>query len=119
MTHQIALVTLLAFSAVAAEPPLPIVSGDYPFQHRFAEHPSIRSIELTATISGRRIKLVNRQQSDVFPKGVIAEGILLWHAESTQWIIGQNDAAQYAKEVGGCTDGPEVVDLKQRVYWTC
>lgn len=21
--------------------------------------------------------------------------------------------------VGGCSDGPEVIDLEERIYWTC
>ena len=24
-----------------------------------------------------------------------------------------------AEAVGGCSDGPEVVDLEKRIYWTC
>ena len=54
-----------------------------------------------------------------FSRGVIAEGELTWHARSRQWIIGVESADKDADEVGGCSDGPEVVDLVARVYWTC
>ena len=77
------------------------------------------SITLTAKISGHRIKLINNSQSNVFPKGVIASGKLMWHSSSSQWIIGNSKSDQFAKEAGGCSDGPEVVDLQLKIYWTC
>jgi len=79
----------------------------------------MQSITLTAKISGRRIKLINNSQSSVFPKGVIASGKLMWHSSSSQWIIGQSKSDPFAKEAGGCSDGPEVVDLQLKIYWTC
>lgn len=105
--------------ASAVEPMLPIRSGLYAFQHKFAEQPEAPSIRLLAQISGRHIVLINEAQSSVFPKGVIAEGNLMWHAKSGQWIISQSPLDRLADEVGGCSDGPEVVDLEHRVYWTC
>jgi hypothetical protein len=98
---------------------LPLPSGDYVFLHRFAEHPEMASIELTAQIRGRHIVLVNNDGTDIFPRGVIEEGILMWHSSSAQWIIGTNPADTEAPEVGGCSEGPAVVDLQRRIYWTC
>jgi hypothetical protein len=113
-------IALLVSSAQAGSaPPLPIRPGQYTFQHRFAEHPSIKSISLTAKISGTHIVLINKTRSDVFPKGVIAEGTLMWHAGSKQWIIGQDASDQLIEDVGGCSDGPEVIDLQKKIYWTC
>lgn len=77
------------------------------------------SITLTATIRAGQITLTNNERADVFPIGVIAEGTLMWHSKSEQWIIGDGDADRSADEVGGCSEGPEVVDLVRRVYWTC
>jgi len=105
--------------AAATTPRQPLQSGTYTFQHKFAEHPGMQSITLTAKISGRRIKLINNSQSSVFPKGVIASGKLMWHSSSSQWIIGQSKSDQFAKEAGGCSDGPEVVNLQLKIYWTC
>ena len=99
------------------KPPLP--SGDYVFTHKFAEHPSIPSIKLDVQIRGPHIVLTNNDRTDVFPAGIINEGTLMWHAASGQWIIGTEPAAAKATEVGGCSDGPEVVDLERRIYWTC
>jgi hypothetical protein len=102
-----------------AEPRLPIQSGQYVFQHRFAEQPTTLSISLVAKIHGHHIQLFNETASQVFPKGVIAEGTLVWHVKTRQWIIAEVDADRRAKDVGGCSDGPEVVDLQQKIYWTC
>lgn len=120
MKWLIAAVALFASGAgVASEPSPPLPSGQYTFEHRFAEHPSIRSIPLTATIEGFQLVLVNPRASDPFPEGVVAKGELMWHAVSGQWIIGHSAADKTAAEVGGCSDGPEVVDLVARIYWTC
>ena len=101
----------------STEPPL--VSGDYTFAHRFVEHPDIPSIELAVQIRGRHIVLINNDRTDVFPAGVIAEGTLMWHGASGQWIIGTEPTDVDATEVGGCSDGPEVIDLRRKAYWTC
>ena len=115
------LVVVMVFSACEgtsnAEPPLP--SGDYAFMYRFEEHPGIPSIELSAQIRGRHIVLINNNRTDVFPKGVIEEGTLMWHAGSGQWIIVTDPDDADALNVGACSDGPSVVDLQRRIYWTC
>jgi hypothetical protein len=120
MKYLAMLTAILASAAVMASGrPQSIRSGEYTFHHRFYEQPNIPSIAITAKISGRHIVLINSSQSDVFPLGVIAEGTLMWHGASKQWIIGHDRSDGAAKEVGGCSDGPEVVDLQQKVYWTC
>ncbi len=43
----------------------------------------------------------------------------MWHAKSKHWIIGDNAKDKQAEEVGGCSDGPQVIDLKRGIYWTC
>jgi hypothetical protein len=53
---------LLVFSAHAeSPPPLIMKSGEYTFQHRFAEHPNIKSIALTAKIDGTHIQSLTNQ----------------------------------------------------------
>lgn len=116
----VVLATLLAACATTpGAPPLPLPSGTYEFRHRYAEHPDIPSLVLQARIDGRRIVLVNPVAADPFPAGVLAEGELAWHAASSQWIIVSSPEDAAATDVGGCSDGPEVVDLVARVYWTC
>ena len=120
MKHALAvLISVVAGCSSASEPPVPIKSGEYTFQHRFAEHPTMPSFRLKARIDGSHIVLTNPAPSGPFPAGVIAEGELMWHAGSKQWIIGSNASDRSVEDVGGCSDGPEVVDLVAKVYWTC
>jgi hypothetical protein len=120
MRLLVALCTIcLTPTAVAEDPPIPLPTGRYEFQHRFAEHPNIQSIKLIAEIVDDHIRLTNADSDAVFAFGVIEEGTLMWHAASQQWIIGDSDADREAGEVGGCSDGPSVVDLVKLEYWTC
>ena len=109
-----------AFGAIAGSaPPLPIPSGQYTFRHRFAEQPDLPSISLTAKISDHHIVLINPGKARVFPHGVVAEGTLMWNVAIKQWVIGTEASDSTTTEAGGCSEGPEVVDLVNRTYWTC
>lgn len=119
MKRLLAAVCFLSVTASAAEPQLPLPSGKYVFQHKFAEHPDMQSISLSAVISGKRIVVRNEVEDGTFPKGVLTDGTLMWHEKSKQWFIGFSPEDQQAKDVGSCSDGPEVVDLQKRIYWTC
>ena len=114
-----ALLLSVTSCSAASEPPIPINSGDYTFQHRFAEHPKLSSFQLKATINGSHIVLTNPAPSGPFLAGVLAEGELMWHPGSQQWIIGTDASDRSLQDVGGCSDGPEVVDLVRKIYWTC
>ena len=96
-----------------------LVSGDYVFAHRFEEHPDIPSTELAVQIRGRQVTIINNGPTDVFPRGLIEQGTLIWHAKSGQWIIGTNAADANAADLGGCSDGPSIIDLQRKIYWTC
>jgi hypothetical protein len=113
------LVALLGACGRTSEAELPLSSGEYVFTHRFAEHPDIPSIELTVRIRGRHVTVTNDAEAAVFPRGLIEEGTLMWHSRSGQWIIGAEPADAEAPVVGGCSDGPSVIDLRRKVYWTC
>jgi hypothetical protein len=113
------LIFLFASATACAAKPLLIEPGQYKFQHHFAEQPSIPSITVDVRIDGRHIVVTNNDKTDVFPHGVLAEGTLMWHSASGQWIIGDTPNDAKLSDVGGCSDGPEVVDLKNHVFWTC
>ena len=118
LTWGVAAMLCTACSA-PADPPVPLASGQYTFQHRYAEHPTMPSMRVTVTIRGTHLTVTNPVAADPFPAGDIAEGQLMWHGASAQWIISEDDADRLAQDVGGCSDGPEVVDLEQKIYWTC
>ena len=49
---------------------------------------------------------------------LIDSGILIKH-KSGKWIIAQSVNDKYADEIGGCSDGPSVIDLENKKYWLC
>lgn len=106
-------------SACAARQSLSLASGQYAFRQRYAEHPNMQGAVFDVKIDGNRIVVSSASEQGPFPKGVIEEGTLERHAKSGEWIIVRDPADREAEEVGGCTDGPTVVDLKDKVYWTC
>jgi hypothetical protein len=97
----------------------PIADGHYTFVVRLAEQPNTPGGQLEAEIRGRHIRVTSKPNASVFPAGLVEEGILLWHAITRQWIIGHNEDDADIVEVGGCSGGPFVVDLEQKVFWTC
>lgn len=117
-SRTLTLLCLLPLTVGTTERP-PLRDGEHAFRHRYAEHPNLPAHPLIARITGTHIVLVNRKPSSVFPLGVVAGGELMWHAASKQWVLGYDPADRTAEEVGGCSDGTEVVDLRGRVYWTC
>ena len=113
---------VVASQAVLAAPakhPPALKSGTYKFQHRFAEHPDMKSFSVIVKIHGSTITIVNPHATSLFPEGVLAQGRLTWHSKSRNWIIATEPSDAQASEVGGCSNGPEIVDLQKRVYWTC
>lgn len=101
------------------DPTVPLKDGIYQFAHKFAEQPEIKSIHFVVTIKGQHIKVENKEKGDIFPLGLMEEGQLKWHKLTKQWIISTSASDINAKEVGGCSDGPTVVDLVNKIYWTC
>lgn len=116
-----AIVALCALGAAGQATTLPIGSGQYQFEMKDAEFPSLPGTSVRVTLDGRLIKIVSdSRDSTVFPYGTtIDEGIVLWHAASQQWIIGSKESDENAVEVGGCSGGPAVIDLLGKVYWRC
>ena len=115
------LLLVLAISAAQASPAkqLPIGDGSYVFTHKDAEFENMVIGPVTVKIKGHHITVISHNPSDVFGQGIIDEGTLMWHNGSKEWIIGEHDADRFAKEVGGCSGGPTVVDLRKKIYWSC
>ena len=113
------LVCLVLSGSGQADPELPINSGEYVFQHRDAEFPSSPGFPVRVTIRGDEITVTNQKAYGPIPSGVIDQGTLMWHSMTNQWILGYGDADREAPEIGGCSDGPNVVDFEARIIWTC
>ncbi len=115
------LLMCFALTAYSAQPKmhLPLKSGTYTFKHKFAEQPDAGSSPLVVKIKGNHIAVYNRENSMGFPKGLIEKGTLVFHQKSQAWIISTSAEDINAEEVGGCSDGPTMVDLLNKIYWSC
>ena len=115
----IAVVGAVLSGTARADQSLPVKSGDYTFQHRDAEFPDSPGFPVKVSIQGHKVTVTNAKPHGPIPIGVIERATLMWHAKTKQWILGHSDTDREAPEVGGCSTGPNVVDFKTRMIWTC
>jgi hypothetical protein len=117
---RFAVLCCLGARATSSEPPLPISSGTYLFQHKDAEFPGSSGFPVTVMVRGRDVTVLNEQAGRSIPTGVIEEGRLTWHPASTKWILSSRPEDKHAPSVGGCGDSdPHTIDFKTREIWTC
>ena len=97
--------------------------GTYIYKTAFAEWGgrSLGSL-VTVVIKGNSIKVIANDKSNLSEtkKGdIIEQGIIMKHKKTGKWIIGHKASDKFAKEVGGCSDGPTVIDFQNKKWWTC
>src|SRR5262245_48796850 len=111
MCRAAVFVTLLSASVcLASDPPkAPLKSGTYRFQWKDAEFANSPGFPVKVEIDGERIRVVNEQKDRAAPVGTLDEGVLMWHAQSKQWILGHDESDKFAPTVGGCGDSDPYV----------
>jgi len=96
--------------------------GSYTYSIAFTEWDG-RSLGATCTvlIKGDSIKVIHNGKGNLTGKkgDIFDEGILMRHKKTGKWIIGHNANDVNAKEIGGCSDGPSVIDFKNKKWWSC
>jgi hypothetical protein len=96
--------------------------GTYRFDVAFAEFQGKSMGEkVTVVIKGETIQIIyegDGQLSQIKKGTVINEGKLIKHKKGV-WIIGKHAADAQLDEIGGCTDGPAIIDFKAKKYWMC
>jgi len=115
---------LVAFGPIGpahAAPPVPLASGEYRFLMKDVEFPNLSGTPIRIVVSGRHVKIVSDSlDSTAFPLGsIVDEGTIIWHSATGQWIVGNKESDGDAAEVGGCSEGPAVIDFVGNVYWWC
>jgi hypothetical protein len=50
---------------------------------------------------------------------ILAEGIIMKHKKTGKWIIGHFPNDVDAKELGGCGNGPTIIDFKRKIWLSC
>ena len=95
-------------------------SGTYEYKVAFAEWAG-KSLGSTVTvvISGDSIKVINNGSLSGKKGEIIDLGKIVKHKSTRQWIIATKPEDEFAEEVGGCSDGPRVIDFKNKKWWTC
>ena len=96
--------------------------GTYTYSIAWAEWGG-KSLGATCTviIKGDSIKVIHNGKSNVTGKkgDIYTEGKIMKHKRTGKWIIGRNEKDKDAKEIGGCSDGPSVIDFKTKRFWSC
>jgi len=96
--------------------------GTYTYAIAWAEWGG-KSLGATCTviIKGDSIKVVHNGKTNVTGKkgDIYAQGIIMKHTKTGKWIIGNSKKDKDAKEIGGCSEGPSVIDFKNKKFWSC
>jgi hypothetical protein len=112
------MVNFLAGAASSQKPK----DGTYTYAIAFAEWGG-KSLGATCTvvIKGDSIKIIHNGKPNLTgEKGdIMDQGIIMKHKKTGKWIIGRSPKDVYAKEIGGCSDGPSIIDFKNKKWWSC
>jgi hypothetical protein len=118
-TFLIACLFLCKYEVTQAQKPK---NGTYTYTIAFAEWQG-KSLGATCTviIKGDSIKVVHNGKANLTGKkgDILDQGIIMKHTKTGKWIIGHNQKDIDAKEIGGCSEGPSVIDFIGKKFWTC
>lgn len=97
-------------------------SGIYIYKYCDAEYNKCLST-CKVVIKGNKItiyatKELSKSITNLKEGDIIDKGFILKHV-SGKWIIGHNLKDKNAKEIGGCSEGPTIIDFKKKEFWTC
>jgi hypothetical protein len=103
----------------SAQKPL---DGTYLYKIAWEEH-NKKSLGATClvVVKGDSIKVIHDGNNSMTGKkgDIIDQGIILKHNATGKWIIGHSKADTNAKEIGGCSSGPTVIDFKRKIWFGC
>ena len=118
-TFSLAFILLFASLVTFAQKPK---DGTYTYSLAFAEWNG-KSLGATCTviIKGNNIKIVHNGKANLTGKkgDILDQGIIMKHTKTGKWIIGHSIKDRDAKEIGGCSDGPSIIDFKRKTFWSC
>ena len=96
--------------------------GTYTYSIAFEESNG-KSLGATCTvvIKGDSIMIIHNGKGNLTGKrgDIIDQGIIMKHIQSGKWIIGHSLKDRSSKEIGGCSDGPSIIDFKHKRFWSC
>jgi hypothetical protein len=112
------LMTFVALTVNAQKPK----DGTYIYAIAFDEWQG-KSLGATCTviIKGDSVTIVHNGTGNLTGKkgDILDQGIIMKHTRSGKWIIGHSLKDKEAKDIGGCSGGPHIVDFKRKKFWLC
>ncbi len=69
-------------------------------------------------IKGDSVFIRNHQGLSGKKGELIDSGILVQH-KNGDWIVAHSPDDKFEDEIGGCSDGPAIIDLKNKKFWLC
>lgn len=123
MKRRLPTLLFLALSSlVATKAAIAIDDGEYTFTIAFAEWDG-QSLGATCkvVIKGNSVIVLHDGNRTLSGRAgeIIDEGFIMQHKATGKWIVGKTENDKLAPEVGGCTDGPSIIDLENRIFWLC
>lgn len=107
---------LIAGSAFGQKPK----NGTYTYHIAWAEwNGKTLGATCTVVIKNDSVKIVNNGSVSGKKGDILIEGIIMQHKKTGKWIIGHTKNDIYAKEIGGCSNGPTIIDFKHRTWESC
>ena len=75
----------------------------------------------TVIIKGDHIKVLHNGNDKLTGKkgDIIDQGIITKHKQTGKWIISHSAKDKKSKSIGGCADGPSIIDFKNKKFWSC
>jgi hypothetical protein len=92
-------------------------NGTYIYKLCFAEWGKCMNT-CKVRIKGDSIIVYALEDLSIPKNEIIDAGIILKH-KSGKWIIGKSQKDKNAAEIGGCSEGPLIIDFKKKRVWTC
>jgi hypothetical protein len=115
------IVIILSFLTLISKAQKP-KDGTYTYSISWAEWEG-KSLGATCTviIKSDSIWVIHDGRPGVSGKkgDIYAEGIIMKHKKTGKWIIGRSNKDKDAKETGGCSGGPTLIDFKSKRVWSC
>ena len=121
MSKAIPLIFIFIISSLLSYSQKP-KNGTYTYSIAFEEWGG-KSLGATCTvrIKGNSIWIIHNGKANLTGKKgeIMDEGVIMKHKKTGKWIIAHSPKDAYAKDIGGCSDGPSVIDFKHKKWWKC
>lgn len=112
----IVILLLIGFKTIESTP----INSEYEYTIEFAEFGvGAMTLPCTVAFSNDSVYVILTDSSFLGNIGDTIEAGIFTRHKSGMMIIQHNESDIYEEEIGGCTGGPSVIDITNRIYWMC